>query len=127
MHTKILAFIILHYFIGRICIPSARAKNLNDEYKGIPTKPVKSKGSFIDQLMEQAERDQLNQQASIKVEHNILSKQISMDLPNLNTDEILDLAHNMNTENIDNISMKLSESLKLSTQQAHPVKNTSNP
>jgi hypothetical protein len=98
---------------GRICIPATRAKSQDDEYKGLTTHPVERKSSFIDQVMAHATRDHVNQ-ASSTIEDNSTTKQSSMELPNLNTDEILDLAHNMNTENIDAIRMKLIDSLKLS-------------
>lgn len=115
IHNKIIIFLILYDFIGRIYIPATRVKSQDDEYKGLSPNQPERKSSFIDQVMEHATREQVNQ-SSRTIEDNLLNKLTSMELPNLNTDEILDLAHNMNTENIDNISIKLSDSLKLSDE-----------
>ena len=64
--------------------------------------------------MAQAKEDE-NNKASRVNDTNVANSTAlkSEETEHLNTDEILDIAHNMNTENIENMSIQLSDSLKI--------------
>ena len=100
-------------------MPAARAKSMDDKRVSNSTNPLETQGSFIESLFEvmaQATQDDHANPSSTKKQDTVIKQEVSMELPNLNTDEILDIANNMNTDNIQNISMKLSDSLKLSDE-----------
>ena len=121
----------LIFSLGQIYIPPIRAKKEYDEKfekasailednkpklerfsESLST--YNSKFSFIDQIEQMAKSTQNStNQGLIDAYHGDVSNKTTerrvSEVPN--TEEILNIAHDMNTERIENISMKLSDSL----------------
>ena len=115
------------YFPGHIHIPPIRIKseqehvNLNSNgdkrdknLPGISTNPLNKKNSFIDEIEQYANAIQAgkNKQPTNPAPLNASNtSQKPTEFLNLNTAEILDIAHNLRTEDIEGLSSQLSDNL----------------
>ena len=123
----------IFYFIGHICIPPIRPKSQDENYnlnlqvqkgnslrqRNLSAAPFDTKTSFIEQIEQYANATETlkNQTLNTATETEPHSTQPKInDSLGLNTEEILNIAHDLRTENIasmQDLSMQLSDNLKL--------------